>query len=551
MVRRATFTPWTTKVGRPSAETFIRPLGGFHGGLPPQDLPEAFTPSSRNFVPAPASGFITPRSGLSRYGPHDFGGPVLGAAEVFDIEGSSCGFAPSARSFSFLHPSNQAWSELSYVPSGLTHFEGAPSGTTSDYFRTTSIYDQNIEAFLAVTSNNTDSFKAFVVDESTGTFSDFTFPDSLASTFASKDIVSVNDRLVMFNTLDAAGARFPTRVLWSARGNPRSFFINDGAGFEDVMDMRGAGQAAIRFRDFLLLFTDYEIWRGTPTFDAFAFRFDRVVDSIGCPFPKTIVTTPNGVVFVGRDREVYVTDGASVAPLGPVDGEGPSRVQGKLSEDAINLARAWATYNSTTHAYELYFVTGESSDGFPDEGLTYFLEERTWWPMKFSFGLSSGVDLTDPATLVTWDELSGSWDSYAAAWDDYNVSQGNRRVNVFDSRGTTLRFNSAQTSDAGTPIDARWRSKGFKNGARRVHLAELWLDYAAASASSASLYVGESRTQNEDRAVKELSLVTSSRPIFVPLWATSQAPDFELRIADGGRPKIASFSATLRDAGKF
>lgn len=553
MRQRAKFTPFTPKRARGERIVPVDPTKGFHGGLPPEDLPPGYSPELQNFILTSSGGYIRPRSGLSQYGTYDFNGAVLGAKEIFDVEGNSCGFAPSSRSFSFLHPGNQAWSDLSYTPnSNITHMRGNVSGTSSDYFRTASIYDINTEQVLAVTSNNTDSFKAFQVDVSAGTFSDFTHPDSISSTVASADIVSVNDRLVFFNTLDATGGRFPTRVMWSARGNPRSFLINDGAGFEDIMDMRGAGQAAVRFRDFILLFTQYEIWRGTPTYDAYAFRFDRIVDNIGCPYPKTIVATPQGVIFLGSDRELYMTDGARLAPIGPVEGQGHSRVQGKIRDEATNLDRAWALYDSQEHSYELFYTGAGSPDGYPNRAIVYQIEEAAFWPFDYNLGISSGMDLTDPATLITWEDLNDAWDSYGAQWDDYSTSQKERRVNVFTSNGSTLRVFSTQTDDDGLVIDARWRSGGFKNGMRQVHLAEIWIDHEEKnSPSTLSLYVGSARDDTDRAVVKEVSLPLDSQPVFIPTWKTDRAPDFEIRIADGSTPKIDAFQVTLRDASKF
>jgi len=562
--QKARFTPFTPRRSRGERMVEIRPLGGLHAGVPPQELPEVFSPALQNIVPDVSHGWVRPRSGISKFTTHDFGGVVLGADEIFDVEGASCAVAASARSLSFLHPDNQAWSYLSYLPptyafsSGFdvgfaieSTLTGAPSGSTTDYFRTASIYDAGRDATIAVTSNNSNAFFFLEIDSATTTFSNFTFPELLDSTYAAKDVASVNDRLVFFNTRDKSGTRYPTRVMWSARGNPTSFLINDGAGFEDLMDMRGAGQAAIRFRDFIILFTEYEIWRGTPTFDAYAFRFDKIADNVGCPYPRTIAATPNGVIFLARDREVYATDGSNVVALGPVQGQGPSRIQDKLTEEGIFLERAWAVYDSTDHAYELYYPTPESTSGFPDKALIYHLEDTTWWPLKFSHEFSAGADVTDPAAFVSWDELNLTWDDYSSGWDDYLLSQGNRRLNLFTSDGTGVRVFSTATNDLGTEIDARWRSKGFRNGMRRTHLAELWIDHESENSSEVSVFAGDSRPQNGQEFVRNASLATTSDPTFIPLWKTGTAPDFEIRLSAAEKPKFAGFSVTLRDAGKF
>lgn len=551
-VPRARFTPPSAARRKRTRSVEVRPLGGLHTGIPAQDLPPGYTPEARNFEPTP-DGLMRPRSGLSKFSTYDFGGPVLGATEVFDIDGNSCAFAPSTASVSFFHPSPQAWSELSYVPGSLSWMSGAPSGLSTDYWKAVSVYDQNTDAVIAVASNNVDPIKFFEVASDTSTFSDFTFVDSIESTARARAVTAVNDRLVFFNTVSSDGTRSPTRVIASARGNPKSFQISDGAYVEDLMEMRGEGTAAVRFKDFLLLFTDYEIWRATPTLDSYAFRFDRVIDSVGCRFPETIVATPSGVIFLGRDREVYVTDGASVLPLGPEGGEGVSRIQRYLQDNVTKIERSWALYNQTDRRYELYVTASETTNGFPTRSLVFDFDSRTWWPQRFPFELSDGLDLSDPSEGDTWDAIDMTWDELAIAWDSFAVVSGERRVNAFTSDGTALRFRSDQTSDAGTEIDARWRSGGLGGGAfRQTHLTEIWTDYETDVASSnVSVFVGNARDSGAFSSGITLSLTTPSGVAFTPTWKTARDPNFEIRVGDGSRPRIANFGVTVKDGSKF
>lgn len=550
-VPRSRFVPPASAPRKRTRSVEVRPLGGLHTGVPPQDLRPGYSPALKNFVPDP-DGLITPRSGLSAFGTHDFGGPVLGASEVFDDQGASCAFAPSTRSLSFFHPTNGVWSELSYVPGSLSWMQGLPSGLSTDLWDSTSIFDIATNSYIAVASNNVDSLKFFTVDDATTTYSDFTYADSIDSTSAARGVASVNDRLVLFNTLSSTNTKYPTRVMWSARGNPKSFLIDDGAGAEDLMDMKGEGIAAVRFKDFLLLFTNQEIWRATPTLDSYAFRFDRVVDNQGTRFAKTIVATPNGVIFLGRDYEVYVTDGAGVYPLGPEGGEGLSRIQRYIKDNIDDPMRAWALYNQSDKRYELFFPTTASTSGFPDRALFFDLVNRTWWPQEFGAELSSGVDVEDASEGDVIDAVEDAIDDVPTQFDLFAVVTGDRRPNVFTATGSALRFRSDQTSDAGTAIDARWRSGGLGGGAfRQTHLTEVWTDYETDETSSASLFVGNARDADAFSSGVTLSFTTPGGVVFTPTWKTSRDPNFEIRIADGSRPKIASFSATLKDGSKF
>ena len=524
-------------------------VGGLNAGAASQKNPNGFLTEVQNFTNE-VDGFIEPRSGLSRYGTHDFNGPVIGAFETFDINGSVGGLATSAVSVSMLHPDNQAWSDLSYIPGSLSWASGNLSGLSTDYFRSTSVFDSLNDRIIQVFSNNTDSVKFAENASATTTFSDFTWIDSFASTKAAKDVTSINDRLFLFNVLDSSGTRYPVRALWSARGNPTSFLLADGAGAEDLADMKGDGQAATRFKEFLILFTEFEIWRATPTLDDYAFRFDRVVDHMGTPWPRTIATTPQGVIFLGRDKELYITDGAGLKALGPVGGQGASRIQRKLKDEGIAWERAWGTYNQTHNRYELYYTTSDSPDAFPSRALFYSLTDETFWPQKFTLGLSAGVDLSDAATMISWDDLTDMWDATLAGWDSFDIASGNRRVNVFESKGSTLRFRSDQTTDNGDAIDVRVRPPSLRGSNRKQHLKEIWVDYQTDSASSASVFFGSNRSTPFTSPVS-LSFDSSEDPIFIPTWHTDRYPAFELRLNDGGRPRIAGFTAVIQDASKF
>ena len=481
---------------------------------------------------------------------YNFREPVLGAFQVYDLNGAAMGLAVSQTSASFL-PGVAGWSALSYIAGNQAWHAGNLSGLSTDYFKAEVVFDASLNKMLAVFSNNTDSFKFFGVEGSSTTFSDFTWPDSIDSTSASKGLASINDRLFLFNTLSSTGTRYPTRAMWSARGSPRNFLIASGAGAEDLMDMKGEGTGVIRYRDFLLLFTELEIWRATPTFDDYAFRFDRVIDATGTRWVNTIATTPQGVIWLDHDYEVYVTDGYGVRALGPIDGQGPSRIQRKLQDEMLSPSRAWGLYNHTKNRYELYYTASDSPGGYPSRALFYDFADQTWWPQRFPFGLSVGADLLDVATFVSWDDVADSWDATTAAWDDFDVAQGNRRVNVFESNGTNLRFFSAQTSDAGTAIDVRWRSGGLGAGTRAVHLKEIWVEHETNSASSVSVWVGDARRGDSFGSPVASSLSTSNDMQFIPTWLTDRRPAFELRLNDGGQPRIASFYATLQDASRF
>lgn len=529
---------------------------GIHTGIAPNKLPVGYSPRNQNLVPR-KDGEVNLREGLQSSTTYAQGEPVLGSVALHDIFGNPAAAAMSAGTFSYIFKTSGAWSKLSYVPGSVvsTAVTGAPSGTSNDYWRAVQIYEPSSDSMICVASNNTNWLKFFYIHSSTSLFSDFTWTDSLLSSKMAKGVESFDDRLVFFNVTDATNKQFPTRVLFSARGNPLSYSIAAGAGIIDIMDMVGYGTAAIRYKDLLILFSDHEVWRGVPTRDANAFQFNRITDKFGCERPRTIATTAYGVVFLGRDYEVYMTDGTSITALGPISGTGLSRIQKLLKEEMTNPERTWAVFNQNLNRYELYYATSSSVDGFPNAALFYSFEDQTWWRQSFNKSLSDGVDTEDVQTLqnITWDSLSVTWDSYALPWDSAQTSFGDLRVNVFDSTGAFFRFNSEVTVDAGgDAIDARWRSPGLnqRGTVARADLTELWLEGTGASNSSVSIFLSDDlgKTFDSGRAV---SVLSSNPDTFAPLWMNAKNPMFELRSNDGQTPSFTRFKAVLRESGKF
>lgn len=536
-----------------SRQEIFRPTLGLHDGDIAQDLQPGFTPAARNFVTQ--RGFIEPRSGLSSFQGMDFGEPVLGGREVFSIDGELGGFAASEGTVAFVEPSGASWSVLSYLKgsgvSGLAA-DDDPSGLSTNYWSASVIYESQSEKNICVFSNNTNWAKFFYVDGSTTTFSDFTYADSIESTKAARSVTAVNDRLVLFNTLSSTGTRFPTRVLWSERGSPTGFDVNSGAGAEDLMDMQGEGLAAVRARDVIMLFTEEEIWAAVPTLDDYAFRFQRITDQIGCPYPRTARATPLGVIFLSRDLEVYVTDGSRVEPLGPVQRGEPSRIQGLLKEQMVEPSRAWAAYSAVGRRYELFYAAAGST--YPNRALLYHIDDRSWMPQRFDgHELSFGFDQEDTGEAVRWSNLEGStWGELNSSWGGLGDAAENRYVTVADSNGSVYRLRDDQNDDDGTTIDARWRSHGLnqRDQMRRVHLSEVWVDYEADVASRITLLTAEADA-SDLTAASSVTLSPNAANAFVPLWKTAQSPVFELRVGDGSQPQIARFQATLKDAGRF
>lgn len=551
--------PRRTKFGFPhqagaqqSAERSVlfQPTRGLHTGLPEQLLGPGYTPAAQNWLIR--DGFLDARSGLSVYQAYNLGGPALGGMEVEDVEGELAAVVASATTIAFLHPSANSWSELSYQRGSTLTADNLPSGTSRQYWDAAVIYDPSIDENIAVLANDKDWCKWFTIASSQGTYSDFTWTDELGSIQAAKSVVAIANRLVFFNVTQDDTTRLPKRVMWSARGQPKNMQILSGAGFEDLVEMQGAGQRAITVEDHMLLFTADQIWMARPTQDDYAFRFFKISDRIGCPYPNTIVATPTGTFFLTRSLDPYFVRGTELVAAGD-DGRGNNRVHAFLEDAITEPERAWATYNAVERRVELYFSTQNSAEGFPRQALFYDLDSDTWMPQVYDRELSYGFDFEDPGTTTTWGDLAGiTWGSLAQTWGGFGIGSSNRFTTLFASTGTAYRVLNEQYTDDGTAILARFRSHPLQVAPNtQEHVSEIWIDYAPADISSSitvNIVSDPNSTSSEARAA---TLPNDASSVFVPIWHTGRAPVVELIYEATARPRIGFIEARLKAAGRW
>jgi hypothetical protein len=493
---------------------------------------------------------ITPRSGLSQYGGavSSVAAPIISAGEFIDQFGNWSVWAASARTVSTLRASPEpVWSDLSYIGSE------PPSGNSRSYWDGDFIYDAGTGENLVVVTNNVDTPKFFTADKDAATYSDYTFLDSFMS--KAKSVVAHDNRVVFFN-VEADQVRRPHRMVFTPRGLPTSDDLFNGAGVIDEDSMRGIGQKIVRDQEGLLLFTDREIWRARPRRDIFAYDLFALKQIRTTAYPRTIVNTAEGVVFVGIDFEVYLIAGNVVSPLSLIQQGEPSRIKDLLMDELTEPDRAWAVYHPRKNRYELYYNV--SGSGFAARALYFDFETRSWLQQRLdSHELSSGVAWPDPdpAPGEEWDQRGDTFDASAEVWNEVGTPQRaaleDADIMTFSSEGTAYRLSSDQTTDDGNAIDARWRSHGMTGRGRLAYerLHEVWTEYDATSASSASVFCSHDLGTTFDDGFA-LSLQSSSHSVeFAPVGCEARAPQFEFRVVDGGKPRIYSFQAVLVPSG--
>lgn len=536
------------------------PTLGYDGGQAPQELPPGYTPESQNWEED--GGNIVPRSGLSAFSFNgSFLGPIVYASEFFDLTGSRYAWAVFARSLHnstmpFLRPDSSEWTFMTGDDSTLLATNAEP--TTG--WQGAQIYEPARDMNIAVITGGVHTPLVLNIDASTTSYSAFTHAYSQFST--ARSIAESDYRLVWFN-VSSLLTSYPTRVVWSGRGLPLTYTVADGAGFEDLLDMRGVGLKVIADPDGVVLFSDQEIWRGRRRQDAYAFDFYRISDQ-GTPFPRSITRTPHGITYLGRDRELYLLSGDQPIALGPdrrTDAR-HSRIQKKLRQELTNGDLAFGVYNSQLQRNELYYTSNETNTNlYPKNRMDYNFDSGSIFFSKYSHELTAAFETTDVDTdVLTWDEIPFQWDDYGEIWDDALLGAPQRRIfawshytNAQGSLASVFISRSEKTTDDGTAIDARWRSHGLGQAEafRYDQLSEVQVEYASGTSSSVSLWLsGNGGASFSDSFGRTLS-ATSHGAACLPCNVTASSPMFELRINDGSTPRISRLQAKLFDGGVY
>lgn len=518
---------------------------GVTGGVDAFNDPWATEPGCSPNV----SNFVLDRNGIiPRSGHTVFPGTVnqivddqhqggIAVGKFYDGAGSRYLVAVSARSVLFYPNSTNTWSSLSAL-GVLDNGSSFPRLLAQSFKGAESLlvwaHGNGITGILSLASN-TSTF-----------YSPFTYFYSLTS--KAKAVESMDQRLVWLNVSPPdTNQGSPTRLVWSARGNPLNYDVASGAGFE-TLPMNGKGTAVCAAdEDILYVFTNTETWIGVKRLDAFAFDFTPISRSVGCVHSRTAIRTPYGVVFLGSDMMVYLLSGKEMRPIGV-------KVRSLLQEqnrsyafNAITNGATWGMYNTADRRYELYF--GQLGSSF--FALFYQFDNDSWWPQEFgSVGMAGGTDGLDVLQGVTTNP---------------SVSSREYRTVLFTSNGTAVYTDSILTNDFNSlKITAYWHSPVIRPmlDPNQTHVQEVWTAYnnlrresdtSTLIPLSSGMSVRLTRDGfNYDSSPLSVSLV-SSRISYThtPVNSVGPYPQFMVQVADGGKPKFIGFGAKYRLGGMY
>lgn len=528
----------------------VEPTQGYALNQPETDLQPGQTPSCVNYLMR--DGALQLRPTLSQYtaGPNPVG-PITGGVTVVSSTGS---FYPLVSGMTQLaYYSNASWSSpLSYVSAGGMN---APLSTSSVQFTDiVQSYDPASDNMVAIIAPGSyDTLMTWAVG--TGIYS------SITSAPKAKYVAGFDNFVIALNVQDAGSqtSNYIQRVQWSDRGDPLKWGSGSGslAGFEDLLDAKGAGTRVMVADNRLVLFFEDEIWQGVRATGTSSFAFSAMDRSLGCPYPWTITNTPLGIFFLGRDLNVYLLgkDGGQAAPIG-------YPVQRHLRARIDNPERAWGLWDADTTTYQLWYPL-RSGAPVAQEAVFLNVADNSWAPQTVvhntgSFALQRGFVAFNQTSsgALTWNSLQSSaevWNSVTSTWAQTGgtSSFAGKVVAVGDSKGTMYYFSNG-TQDDGISIGARWRSAALAGSSPdgvKV-LQEVRIDYQSDSATSLTLRASRDQGQSFDPIVT-VPLVQSSQEntAVAHVYTVARYPTFEVQVESAG-PKLYRFWAKMREGGR-
>lgn len=521
----------------------VNPDLGFDASQPPSDLVAGQSPSFENLILRDGGMEPRPMLTLRNTNPQPFGAVgISGGMEVTDVLDNKFPLVSGTTTLAWY--SNGSWSRLSYVSSN--GISTPPNAQVGDY------YDWGAQSYwplrdemLAVAG--TGSYETLVCwQPNTTVFS------NLTSAPRAKFVAALDNFLIAGNTREGT-ADLVQRIRWSDRGDP-SNWTTANSGFVDLLDMRGAITRLMPHDNALMAFSGDEIWRGVRADFPNLFSFTPYDRTVGCPYSWTVAQTPLGLMFLGKDLQVYLL---------PRGGGAPQPI-GKPLHPAIRNAidrpdRAWAAYDRATHHYQLnYAVRGGST--FPQRAVWLNIDGGTWAPQSYdasggALSVQRGFEIGVTSLTSSWDATTPTWDQTLPSWDEMGGASEERVILMGSSAGTLYTLSSGVTSDNGTVVQSRWRSGALApdgaNPERMQNVTRVDVRYASQSPSNLTLRFSADNGQNFAGATRvafgTASIESSAR---VDCYQNAYHPTIELTSQGLRGWRVFGFQLTMRQGGR-
>lgn len=446
----------------------------------------------------------------------DSRGPVGGGFELQNILGKRYAMSFHSNQYIYYDETNADWVQGSLGTGGGG---GGMRGNQQTRWDTAQIYLDTVDDNVVVAASDAQQslFYARPAAQPFGT---------LTNLIGAKRVATFDNYVLAGNIFDTASTlTFPQRIQWSDRGSASSW-TGGLSGFEDLLAARGEIQRIIALENRVIVLFDDEVWQGLPSDFPFTFRFSPIDQSIGCPFPWTASVTPRGVMFMGRDYQMYMLpkEGGGAQPVG-------SAIQSKVRSDITWPDRAFSVYDPNMQQYEMFYCA--STDSYPRNAAFMDINSGAWSFQSFPVHLTAGFAVHE------------------------RPDRSNAVVPMLaSSQGTMYYLNSSYTQDAlsgTTPsVSAYWEFMPFGGEAPPVQksVTQVRVDYDGPSASSLTVRTspdnGNSFNAGKRIALPATSIVSQG---IADVYETSRYPVVRLE-QESQRQRIHRVHVTARIGGR-
>ncbi len=514
----------------------VEPTRGFTANQPPTDLLPGESPACENFMMR--DGSLRPRPVLSQHtaSANPMAVLVTGGMEVQSSTATRYNLVSGTTRLAWY--STGSYSPLSQVSASGGTFV-AWSATTYDRTDMVQIYEPVNDENLALVST-TSSYNTLVCWKAGSTIFSV-----LTQAPRARWLATLDNFVIAANVRDVASAqsKYVQRVQWSDRGNPFSWTAGGTslAGSQDLLDANGQIQRLMAQESRVVIFFEDEIWVGLRGSFPNTFTFSPLDRSVGTPYGRTCADTPKGIIFLGRDFQVYLLpkDGGPAVPIG-------DRVRPYLRDNIGTPENAWATYDTLNGQYALYHPV-RSVANLPTRALWLNVQTGAWalhrWDQTSAVrNLTAGWQglLATGTGGVTWSQISAigtTWLTQMGTWASLApTSAYGQQVNYLgSSNGTVWYLNSSGTNDDGTTRTSKWRSGAF-GGEEPEHQKAVngfRMDYTAQSASTLTVRFSrdQGQTFDPDLTVALPAAAQESTVVGFP-FTLARYPMFEVQTDD-------------------
>ncbi|KKM91687.1 hypothetical protein LCGC14_1226020 [marine sediment metagenome] len=460
-----------TRPSRPrSTNTTVRfaPTAGFTE-QPDIAAPLGSITSGQNVWVRP--GTLEPRWRLEQTADNILNDVPVGAFLYDDVDGSVFPVVASTGTVAFLD--FNSYVSLQYV-SGVSNLP--PTGADNDNIFGTSVYLPRRDLNIAVFTNGVEPLFAW------GGPSDNTGFSTLTQGPIARDVSLFNNRPIAWNIHELSSAsRVVNRVQWPVGGDPEDW-TGIGSGFEDLVDMGGAGTRVIATEQEIILFSTREVWRGRRIGGEFIFQYSPLTRELGAPFAKAVLNTTQGIFWLGSDFNIWRYIGGQISPIG-------NDIQRTLRDTAQNLDTAFFSYNAELQQLTLFYAATPTDR--PNRAFTTHIKDGAWTPQRMSFAVSQAFAFGAPSSATTWGGLQGTLSNQSQSYDDMLGLLGTPNEALLTSNGTTAFFTPSADSDLGATVHSQAVFGGlFGADADNIKYSHrLRMDFRGDSASSLSVAV--------------------------------------------------------------